>query len=126
MGFRTGSYATVWEVNPTKSDKVTRVRMSTSRKSRDGEGYEDDFSSYTSFIGACAKDALSLKKLDRIKLGDVDVRGGYDKEKGYAVFDLNVFSFEKVERNGSSNNNAPKQSSNNSDLEAIDEEDVPF
>lgn len=92
MGFRTGSYAKVWEVEP-KSDTNTSVRLSISRKNN-GE-YEQDFSGYVSFFGtATAKKAACLKAGDRIKLGDVDVTARYNSDTKTTRTNFKCFSFE--------------------------------
>lgn len=94
MGFRTGSYAKVWEVLPV-SDTRTKVRLSISRKVNDE--YVQDFGDYVYFSGTgSARKAASLKNGDRIKLGDVDVRNRYDKEKRMTYYYPTVFSFEIV------------------------------
>lgn len=45
MGFRTGAYAKVWEVTP-MSDTSTKVRLSVSRKNKQTNEYEQDFSGF--------------------------------------------------------------------------------
>ncbi len=45
MGFRTGAYAKVWEVDPVR-DTATKIRISTSRKDKQTGEYEQDFSGY--------------------------------------------------------------------------------
>ena len=52
MGFRTGAWAKVWEVKP-MSDTSTKIRMSVSRKNKQGE-YEQDFSGFVLAIGTAA------------------------------------------------------------------------
>lgn len=82
MGFRTGSYATIWTVE-SASDTRTKARISISRKNKQTGEYDTDFSGFVDFIGtAAARKALSLKEKDRIKLGDVDVTNNYSKETG--------------------------------------------
>lgn len=94
MGFRKDNYATVWKVEP-KSDTMTSVRISISRKNKTTGEYETEFSGFTSFVGsACAKKAASLKEKDRIKLGDVDVVNRFDKEKNVTYTNFKVFSFD--------------------------------
>ena len=79
MGFKTGAYATVWEIKPV-FDTNTKCRISISRKKRGADGYEEDFSGFVSFIGSvAAKKSACLKEGARIKLGDVDVSTKYDK-----------------------------------------------
>lgn len=94
MGFRTGNYASVWEVKPV-SEAFVKARINTSAKNRSTGEYEQDFSGWVAFIGsATAKKAAKLKPKDRIKLGDVDVTYKYDKEKKQGFTDFKVFSFE--------------------------------
>ena len=99
MGFRNGAFAKVWEVRP-KSDTTTLLRISTARKipNTDPVQYEDDFSGFVSCYGSVvAKKAANLKQGDRIKLGDVDVRNHYDKEKREKYWNPAIFSFEMAD-----------------------------
>ena len=50
MGFRNGAWATCWAVEP-KSDTMTTVRLSTSRKERESGEYAQDFSGFVAFVG---------------------------------------------------------------------------
>lgn len=94
MGFRTGAYAKCWSVEP-KTDSITRLRISISKKSKATGEYEQDFSGFVTVIGtAAAKNAAKLKEGDRIKLGDVDVSTSYDKERNKEYVNYKVFSFE--------------------------------
>ena len=96
MGFRKDAYAKIWEVNPNSSGKSTSVRLSISRKVSEGQ-YEEDFSGYVTFIATANTRAASLKKGDRIKLGDVDVSSKYDADKKVRSFSFKVFSFEPAD-----------------------------
>lgn len=99
MGFRKDAYATVWSVE-SKSNTMTRGRISINRKNRQTGEYEQDFSGFVDFIGtAAAHSAASLKERDRIKLGDVDVTNKYDKEKGVTYTNFKIFSFEPASGN---------------------------
>lgn len=135
MGFRTGAYATVWEVNPV-SNVNTKGRISISRKDKNTGEYRDEFTGYVSFLGeATAKDALQLKNRDRIRLKDIDVNSKYDKERKTMFHNFNIFSFEHVQSlssGGGSNSNSYSRSSsaassgtNPYDGDPI-EEDLPF
>ncbi len=94
MGFRTGSFAKIWKVEAV-SDTLTKLRISVSRKNRQTDEYEQDFSGFVSAVGtAAAKKAACLKEGDRIKLGDVDVSNRYDKDKDVTYTNFKIFSFE--------------------------------
>lgn len=101
MGFRSGAYCTVWEVERV-SDKLTRGRISISHKDRDSGAYVTDFSGFVTFCGtATAASALGLREKDRIKLGDVDVFSKYVKEKKTTYWNFFIYTFEKIQGNGS-------------------------
>ena len=103
MGFRTGAYAKVWEVTPIY-ETSTKCRISISRKKKDSDEYEEEFSGYVLFIGtAAAKKAACLKVGARIKLGDVDATSKYDKEKKQTFYSFKCFSFEDLEEKNQSN-----------------------
>ena len=94
MGFRTGSFAKVWEVKLI-SDTNVQLRLSVSRKNKQSGEYVQDFSGYVNAVGtAAAKKAACLKEGDRIKLGDVDVTTKYDAEKKVTYTNFKMFSFE--------------------------------
>ena len=98
MGFRTGAFAKVWDVS-TISDKNTKLRINISRKNKETGEYEEEFSGFVNCIGTiAAKNASLLKKGDSIKLGDVDVKNKYNKEKDTTYYTFKVFSFDVVGR----------------------------
>ena len=103
MGFRSGSYAHVWEVTPMNAT-CTKIRISISRKNKETGEYEQDFSGYAIVIGtAASQKALSLTKDSRIKIGDCDVSTRYDKEKGVQYTNFKIFNFEDVTNTNSEN-----------------------
>lgn len=125
MGFRTGSFATVWSVERV-SDTFTKGRISVSRKDKNTGEYVQDFGGYVSFLGtACAQKALSLREKDRIKLGDVDVSNRYDKEKQTTYTNFNIFSFEKADEAGTAGNTAAQHQPAPDDGE-LDDDRLPF
>lgn len=94
MGFRSGSFAKVWTVEP-KTDTTTTARISISRKNKQTGEYEQEFSGFVSFVGtATAKKAACLKEGDRIKLGDVDVTTSFNNEKKITYTNYKCFSFD--------------------------------
>ena len=107
MGFRNEGYATVWSTERI-SDGVTKVRISTSRKNKDTNEYERDFSGFVRFVGKdVAARALALHEKDRIKLGNVEVTTSYNKEKKIEYVNYTCFDFEELNKDG-----AQKSSSN--------------
>lgn len=99
MGFRNGSYATVWDIK-TVSDYNTQIRISIDRKNKQTGEYEQDFSGFVSCLGsAVASKAASLKERQRIKLGNVAVSTFYNKEKGVTYYNFKVFDFEVQKKN---------------------------
>lgn len=130
MGFRSGAYATVWDVKP-KTPNITQIRITISKKPRGSDEYVQDFSGFCSVIGATpAQAALALKQRDRIKLGDVEVTTQYVEEKDTTYTNYAIFSFEKVEENRQAT--ATPQNSVEAQLDMVDnfdgseEEGLPF
>lgn len=124
MGFRREAFATIWDVEPGKGN-FTKVRLSVSRKNKDGE-YEQDFSGFCTFIGTAHAKAAKLKKKDRIKLGDVDVSTVYDAEKNREYVNYKVFDFEMAgttpgDQSGGSNRKAAANP-----VDSNEEEEAPF
>lgn len=107
MGFRKDAWASVWSVEEGRGNTM-KVRISTSRKKKDSDEYEQDFSGFCTFIGTAKVKAEKLKPKDRIKLGDVDVTTWYNKEKGVEYVTYKVFNFETS--NGSDSSDAPSKS----------------
>lgn len=123
MGFRTGAYAKVWEVTP-MSDTSTKVRLSVSRKNKQTNEYEQDFSGFVLAIGTvAAKKASCLKQGDRIKLGDVDVTTKYDKDKKVTYTNYKMFSFETGEGETGSQSTEPQPVVDEGE---IDDNRLPF
>ena len=123
MGFRTGSYAKVWEIEDKGNYSV--VSMSTSKKDKRTEKYENDFKSkFTRFIGQAHTDILSLQPGVKIKLGDVEVTNYYNKETKHEHVNYLVFSFEVADRQ-----DAPKPQNTSNDFVTIPDgvqDEIPF
>lgn len=126
MGFRTGAYAKVWEVTP-MSDTSTKVRLSVSRKNKQTNEYEQDFSGFVLAIGtAAAKKASCLKQGDRIKLGDVDVTTKYDKERNTTFTNFKIFSFEMADASQNQQSQTATEPQPVVDEGEIDDNRLPF
>lgn len=92
MGFRPKAFATVWSIEPGQGN-FTKVRLSVSRKNKDGE-YEQDFAGLCTFIGTAHAKAAKLKERDRIQLGDIDVSTKYDSVKKKEYVNYKVFDYD--------------------------------
>ncbi len=125
MGFRTGAYATVWEVEPVR-ETATKIRISTSRKDKQTGEYEQDFSGYVLCCGtATAANAAKLRKGDRIKLGDCEVTTRYDKGREITYTNYRLFSFEDA--GGGQRQSAPTDPQPQVDSGEIDDsQPLPF
>lgn len=123
MGFRSGSYCTVWCVNPV-NDYRTNARISISKKNKKSGKYEIEFSGYVEFTGTlAAEQALSLKEKDRIRLGDVDVINFYDKEKKVTYTNFKIFTYDLVNGNTGEGSTEPHKEVDDGE---IDDSDLPF
>lgn len=106
MGFKTQAFATIWEVNSI-SDTMTKVRLSTSKKSKTTGNWETDFSGYVCFVGAAnAKEAAHLNVKDRIKLHDIEVTTAYSKEKNTNYTNFYCYGFEFPDGSGNTSNSS--------------------
>lgn len=100
MGFRTGAWAKVWDVEA-KSNTWTKCRISISKKNRQTGEYEQEFSGFADFMGtASAAKAAELHEGDTVRLGDVDVVRVWDKERQKEYINYKVFSFDLDDRDG--------------------------
>ena len=131
MGFRQGGFMTVWSAEPSKSGTTTRVRLSSSRKNKKTNEYEQDFSGFCTFIGQAHEAAKNLKEKDRIKILECDVSTNYDKEKQVEYINYKVFSFEMADGSsptggGARKQTAIKKSAFDYDGEVDEDSDLPY
>ena len=123
MGFRTGSYAKIWEVTPV-NDSSTKLRMSVSRKNKQTGEYEQDFSGYVLCVGtAAAGRALQLHEGSRIKIGDCDVTTRYDEKKKVTYTNYKMFSFSTDDEDEQTQTDAPQPTVDEGE---IDDNKLPF
>lgn len=128
MGFRQDArFVKVWEVENKGNYHI--VSLSTSKKNKDTNEYETDFSNkFVRFIGTAHTLAADLKKGDTIKLGSCEVTNKYDKDKNTTYTNYLVYSFEKEGDNSSSNANQSTPKSNDGFMNIPDgiDEELPF
>lgn len=134
MGFRANGFATVWEVK-SGNGNYSDVRLSTSKKNKQTDQYETDFSGFVRFVGSAHQKATSLKEKDKIKLGDCEVTNRYDKDKKVTYTNFAVYDFEMPDsgNSGRSQNSANRNSSATSTTpdfvnvpDNLDGDDLPF
>lgn len=95
MGFHNNAYATVWEVRQGKGNYLD-ARISTSKKNKQTDAYETDFSGWVRLIGKAANLGMMSEKT-RIKILECDVTNSYSKEKNTTYWNPVVFDAELVE-----------------------------
>ena len=98
MGLRAGGfYAKVWEIKMYPSGKAAKVRISTSKKNKQTDQYEDDFGGYAMFAGQAFAKLNTISEKSRIKVTDFEVTNKYDKEKNTTAFNVTVWDFEPAD-----------------------------
>jgi len=95
MGYRSGAYAKIWSVD--RGEKSTKIRISTSKKNKQTNEYEQDFSGFVTMAGTAHRDAANLKEGDRIKIGECDVTSRYDKDKKREYINFVMYTFEMAD-----------------------------
>lgn len=117
----------MWSVEP-KSNTMTKVKLSISRKDKNTGEYVTDFSGFTIFSGTVAAGkAATLKEKDRIKLDDVDVSSKWDDEKKVMYYNFKVFSFDMADGSGGRENSAqPNSPQSQVDSGVLDDSRLPF
>lgn len=128
MGFRQDArFVKVWEVENKGNYHI--VSLSTSKKNKETNEYETDFSNkFVRFIGSAHTMAADLKRGDTIKLGSCEVTNRYDKEKNTTYTNYLVYSFEKEGNNTNSTPNSSSQKPNDDFMKIPDDadEELPF
>jgi hypothetical protein len=92
MSFANGKIAKIWEIRP--QDKYSEVKISTSKKNKDTDEYEQDFSAFVRFIGKAHEKCQSLKGDEMIKLLEVEVTNKYVKDKNKSYYNCVCFNFD--------------------------------
>lgn len=124
MGFRSGAWGKIWEITP--GDKSTKVRMSTSKKNKQTDQYEQDFSGFVTLAGTAHKEAGNIKVGDRIKIGECDVTSRYDKEKKQSYTNFSIYTFELNEDAKSVAKETAAADTSYESMDAEDEDSLPF
>ena len=130
MGFREGSFGKIWSVENKGNYSV--AEMSTSKKNKQTDKYETDWSNkFVRLIGTAAKQ-VEGKEIPKgglsVKIGQCEVTNNYDKEKKITYTNYAIFNFHEEEENGKSNSKSNAKPNTKVSKPAIDEEDdqLPF
>ena len=91
MSFRVNAWAKCWQIDP--GERSTKVRISTSRKNKQTNEYEQDFSGFVTLAGTAHKEAANLKVGDTFQIGDCEVTSRYDKEKKKEYINFTIYSY---------------------------------
>ncbi len=93
--FSVGSYAKIWEIKEIK-DKYSDIRISTSKKNKDGE-YVQDFGGFVRMVGQAHQEMEYLSEKDTFKIVRCGVENHYDKDKKVTYNNFVIFEVEKQE-----------------------------
>lgn len=100
MGFGQGNFAKVWKVEDGKGNYLV-AEMSTSKKNKQTDKYETDWSNkFVRLVGTAKDQAKSFKEKETVKIGRCDVTANYDAEKKITYTNYVIFNFEDVNSNG--------------------------
>jgi hypothetical protein len=119
MAFRNKAWAKCWKIE--EKDGRLKARISTSRKIKDSDEYEQDFSGFVDFYG-CVDKAKKLKENDRFQILECGVTTKYVKETGKEYTNYHIYDLELSEGQQSSKANNEEDK----DETTVDDEDVPF
>lgn len=101
MGLRSGGcYAKVWKID--RRERFTKIQASISKKVKDSDQYETDWSGFLNLVGAAHTEAASLQEGDRIRIEEFDVTTRYDKAKNVAYTNYAVFKYSNPNAQGAS------------------------
>ena len=121
MGFARSKWAKCWQIEP--GERSTKVRISTSKKNKQTNEYEQDFSGFVTLAGTAHKEATNLKVGDTFQIGDCEVTSRYDKEKKKEYINFTIYSFGSSEQKAAP---AAKPATAPAAPAADDPEELPF
>lgn len=123
MSFKQNAWAKIWSIEP--GERSTKVRVSTSKKSKKTGEYEQDFSGFVTLAGDAHTKASKLKVGDTIKIGGCEVTSRYDKEKQKEYINFTVYTFETNEDQDNSTA-AKSEAPATADEEEDPDSELPF
>ena len=124
MGFGKNKWLKIWDVTK-REENFTEVRVSSSRKNRDGE-YETDFSGFVRLVGDAHKAAKNIDDGDRIRIQACETTNSYNKEKGITYWNCTVFKFDDGEEDTEQEASDSKSDSTSSPKDDSNESAMPW
>ena len=135
MGFRTGAYARIWNID--NKGKYSICNISISKRKKDSDEFETEFQDgFVSFVGEAhefVKDMNVPQGGIPIKIGACDVTTKYDPNKkttyvNYAIFGVEDASFDKPAEGKKTAAAKSTAKSKKSDADMLDDDDaqLPF
>jgi hypothetical protein len=124
-----GTTCTFWKVQRVADNgKTCDVQISVSKKNKQTDQYETDFSGFVKFCGEnMVKLAQSLQEKDKIDIDSFELTNKYDKEKKVTYYNVSVFAAKKHEWD---DNGGSKKVTGNEDFmkveDNLDDESLPF
>lgn len=124
-----GTVATFWKANEVKG-KTVDAQISISKKNKQTDQYETDFSGFVRFCGdAMVEFVKGLKEKDKIEIESFELTNHYDKEKKVTYTNVSVFAAKMADFNNSGTNapsNAKKDDSFMNIPDSIADSELPF
>lgn len=138
MGFRQsdsegrGGFARIWSIENKGNYSIAKI--STSKKRRDGDGYETDFQDgFVRLIGSAHEKAKSLNVTEKgvsIQITSCEVTTPYNQENKTSYTNYAIFAFEIPDSNGGKKSNAKTSKVSKAKSAPIEDEqednDLPF
>lgn len=132
MGFKNGCICTVWErqgVVVENKGKTALVNVTTSKKNKQTDRYETDFSGTVMFLGKSLHklNELNLSSRDRLRLLEVETTTFYDKQNNKNYTNFICWDFEPAD-DGKKQETTPNKVDvvENATIQPISEEFLPF
>lgn len=125
MAFRQGAYAHIWQLE--NKGKYHVARMSTSRKNKETDQYETDWTdSFVRLIGQAHEQADKIDISKNVRIGSCEVTNKYDKETGKTYTNYAIFGFENAQDSAVKKQNKPNADEFMKIPEDSDDDGLPF
>lgn len=128
MGFRKDGFCRVFKVEDKGNYSVAEI--STSKKNKDTDKYETDWSNkFVRLVGTAHNQLKKMTVGDKgitLKIGDCDVTNNYDKEKKITYTNYVIFNFHEDEGNSGSSKPSANSKPKNEPMDDDESDQLPF